>query len=152
MDNQNEKRPLKEVWLFLVLERATSYGSVDCLRVFAELGEHEIALIAEEIAERYDCFRKAIQSYVNEFIKKELAKGETEIDIDENEDEFGGERYIVVKYEIDSGFDWQGYDCNDGGIEETNDVFVGSTVYFSTGYGLYSSEIHPGAMDELTIE
>lgn len=148
---KKKEEPLKEVWLFLVLERQ-SYGSVECLRVFADLGEEEIALIAEEIADRYDCFRKAIQCYADEFIKKELAEGETEIHIDENEEEFGGEEYIIVKYEIDTGFDWQGYDCNDGGIEKTNDVYVGSTVYFSTGYGLYSAEIHPYAMDELTVE
>lgn len=148
-----KKEPVKEVWLFLVLN---SYGpSCDCRRVFAEMGEREINIIAKEVSGEYDHFREAIEQYFAKQLRDELAKGETEVRISPNDSE--ETEYVITKYEIDSGTDWgNAGDCKKPDEEDRIDVYVGDNIfatedYFGNVEAFYSAEFWE-EMTPFTIE
>ena len=140
MTTNEERKPLREVWL--LTDSPHGYHHVED-RVFAELGEKEISEIASEIGSAYG-FKKAIRPYVEDFIRKELANGETQIYLNPEDEDMT--EFFIYKVKLDSGTDWSGANESPEPDEEDKvDVFKGDEIYASHGYygdidTLYSSE------------
>lgn len=129
MSDKMNQTPLEEVWLLT----CSPHGKRTEERVFANMGEEEINSIAEQIAGEYNGFRTAITNHIKAYIKEELAKGETEIHIDDEVEEFT--EFIIIKTTFDTGSDWSGTsEVDELPEEERQEVFRGSTIYATQAY------------------
>ncbi len=123
-----DENSIKEVWLL-----TCDYNCTRCEeRIFADMGDDEIAKVSEEIASTVDAFGYVVSNYVANVIREELAKGDTEIHIDA--EDISGSEYILFKIGIDSGYNCVGDKKHRVNKKKVKPVHKGDTIYATSGY------------------